>query len=154
WSSDGRQVQRSQLSDLETLWAFTPGASMLASASDDLVLWETSSGSQYASIQQLSWVTAIAFRPDGAVIATGHDDGRVRLWNVESQKMEAEFHGHKQPLSALSFNPSGKLLASASEDRLIQIVDVAGSKCIQTLKGHTDRIPALAWHADGQMLAS
>jgi WD40 repeat protein len=154
WTPDGRQIREFMLSDLETLWVFHPDATLLASASDDVILWDARDGSQIASIQQLSWVTAMAFSPDRSILATGHDDGRVRLWNVESQQQIAELNLHPSPISALAFRLDGQQLATAGEDRLIHRVDLSSQQIVQTLEGHTDRIPALAWHPNGQILAS
>lgn len=154
WTDTGKQLTQRFLSDLETLWSFSIDAAILASASDDLILWNCADGSQIARIPQLSWVTALAFNPDKTLIATGHDDGRVRLWNTDTQKMVAECREHAEPISALAFSHDGKRLATAAEDRVIQIIDTATQKRVMTLSGHTDRIPALAWHRDGQMLAS
>ncbi|MFL5342867.1 MAG: WD40 repeat domain-containing protein [Gemmataceae bacterium] len=154
WGHDGRQLKQTFLSDLETLWLFSPDASWLASAADDLSLWDAATGTQLATIQQPSWVTAAVFSSDKSLIATGHDDGRVRLWNCESQALVAELHEHQAPVSALAFSPDGSKLAIAGEDRLIQIVDVKTGLRHKTLTGHTDRIPALAWHAGGTLLVS
>jgi WD40 repeat protein len=154
WTDSGKQLSQRYLFDLETLWLFSPDATMLASASDDLILWNCADGSQAATIQQLSWVTALAFSPDQNTIATGHDDGRVRLWNTESQSLVAEYREHRAAVSALSFSPDGKRIASAGEDRNIQVVDIASGKRVMTLAGHTDRIPALAWQKDSQTLVS
>jgi WD40 repeat protein len=154
WHGDGRQVKQLFVSDLDTLWVFSGDATWLASASDDLTIWDSATGSQFATIQQLSWVTAMAFSPDKKLIATGHDDGRVQIWETETQELRLALREHKAAVSALAFSPSGDRLAIAGEDRLIQIIDLAAKKRIQSLAGHTDRIPALAWHADGNLLAS
>jgi WD40 repeat protein len=154
WTADGRQLRQTLLSDLETLWMFNPDATILASASDDVTLWDAREGSQIAAIQQLSWVTALAFSPDKATLATGHDDGRVRLWNSESQALIVELRDHDSPISALAFSNDGKRLATAGEDRAIHIIDMASRNKIKSLTGHTDRVPALAWHPDGKLLAS
>src|SRR2546421_7850230 len=94
WAADGRQLRQAFLSDLETLWRFSPDAAWLASAADDLTLWDAAAGSSFATIQQPSWVTAVAFSPDKALVATGHDDGRVRLWDCDTQALVGVFHEH------------------------------------------------------------
>ena len=60
WAADGRQLARHFLSDLETLWAFSPDAGLLASGNDDLLLWDAAGGQLVRRIEQDSWVTAVA----------------------------------------------------------------------------------------------
>jgi WD40 repeat protein len=150
----GRPLQEHFLSDLETLWVFSPQARLLAAASDDLSLWDVPTAKLRTTITQASWVTTVVFAPDCSVVATGHDDGKVRLWDIGCQKMVAELAAHEQPVSALAFSADGTRLASAAEDRLIHLWEVAGAKLQATLTGHTDRIPALAWHPQGKQIVS
>ncbi len=169
WSETGQQLFSSSLSDLETMWAFSSDARLLASASDDLALWDVVSGRLLTAVSQPSWVTALAFRPDRRVVATGHDDGILRLWEVAQRKgsdplnsggltpffqLLCELDGHEGAISALAFDPEGKRLASASEDKVIYLWDVETSKLLGLLAGHTDRIQALVWHPQGNRLIS
>ena len=67
WDTDsGKQLELQTLCDLETLWCFSADGRILASASNDVTLWEPGSGNLLAVIPQLSWVTALAFHPDPA----------------------------------------------------------------------------------------
>src|SRR5947209_7676748 len=50
WSADGRLAGRHELSDLETLWVFGPQARLLASASDDLVVWDVATQQRVAAV--------------------------------------------------------------------------------------------------------
>jgi WD40 repeat protein len=152
--STGHQLRWTSLSDLETLWAISPDTSLIASASDDLTLWEVASGKVLESIQQPSWVTAVAFGPGGKLLATGHDDGVVRVWDVVNRTLRLELPGPKRPISALAFNSAGSVLASAGEDRVICLWDAEKGNLNGTLKGHTDRIQALAWHPTTHRLVS
>jgi WD40 repeat protein len=155
WDTErGQQLRQFALSDLETLWTFSSQAQLLASASDDLALWNVATGELLAGITQPSWVTAVAFSPDQSQIATGHDDHMVRLWDVASRQLIRELPGHQLPVSALAFRPDGLCLASAGEDRTVTLWDLAQGKPLRSLVGHTDRIPALAWHPRGDLLVS
>src|SRR5262249_27974812 len=70
------------LGEPATLWAFGPGATRVAAASDEVSLWDVAAGERVTAWPAPSWVTALAFPPAGGLIATGHDDATVRLWDV------------------------------------------------------------------------
>ncbi|MCS6864720.1 MAG: WD40 repeat domain-containing protein [Gemmataceae bacterium] len=163
WSGEGRLLARHFLSDLETLWCFGPQGELLASGNDDLILWETATGQLFRRIEQPSdqsaWVTAIAFSPEGRLVAAGHDNGWVRFWDVASQKFLGQIAAHasgavRQPVSAVAFSPDGKWLATAGEDRVVRVWDSDSHQLVAELKSHTDRIPALVWSPDARLLIS
>lgn len=152
----GQQREWHSLSDLETLWCFSLDARVLASASDDLTIWDTSSGQALTAIPQDSWVTALAFAPDPSFIATGHDDGSVSFWDAPGhhRAFGRALRHHEEPISALAISPDSTRLAVASEDCTISLWDLRDGKHLGDLTGHTDRIPALAWHPSGTQLVS
>ncbi|MCE9532361.1 MAG: hypothetical protein K8T89_14755 [Planctomycetes bacterium] len=154
WSRDGRLLSRSFLTDLETIWAFNADATMLASASNDLVVWDIAGTQAIHRFPVDSWVMALAFSQDGKQLASGHDDGTIRLWDVAKGKLIAKWQGHKGAVSAITFRDKRGHLATAGEDRLIHVWDVASRKLLSTLKGHSDRIPSLAWQPKGEFLVS
>jgi WD40 repeat protein len=152
----GKQHEWHALSDLETLWAFSADARVLASASDDVTIWDVSSGQSLTTIAQDSWVTALALAPDPSFIATGHDDGSIGYWDAPGHHrlFGRALRHHKKAISALAISPDGRLLAAASEDRTISLWDLTTGKHVGDLIGHTDRIPAILWHPGGQQLVS
>jgi WD40 repeat protein len=150
----GRETAWYALGEPATLCGFRDGARVLASAGADLTLWDVSSGQRLAVIPQHSWVTALAFGPDPDLVATGHDDGMIRLWDAADGQLVRQFRGHRKGVSALAFRPDGRRLASAGEDKLILLWDAETGTVHGLLQGHTDRIPALAWHPDGRRLYS
>ena len=156
WSPDGRLLTRHFLSDLETLWCFSPDAKFLASGNDDLILWDVASGQLINRIEQSSWVTAIAFNAAGRTIACGHDDGSARFWDVGTQRFLGEIKVCVKaiPVSAIAFAPRGQFIATAGEDRVVRVWDEFSHKQVCELHSHTDRIPALAWSPDGSLLVS
>ncbi|HEX5269630.1 MAG TPA: hypothetical protein VFW33_04035, partial [Gemmataceae bacterium] len=155
WDLDrGRQVEWHLLSELENLWVFGRGARVLASASDEVSLWDVPTGQLQAVLPQPSWVTALALRGEAGLFATGHEDGAVCVWDAADDDQIHHLSGHRGPVSALAFSPDGTRLASAGEDRVIRVWDLATGRASAVLEGPNDRIPALAWHPSGQRLYS
>jgi WD40 repeat protein len=150
----GQPLGSAFLSDLETLWCFSGEGRILVSASDEVSLWDRDAGKLVKTLPQPSWVTAVAVRAQPAQIATGHDDGVVRIWDPAANRQVHEFAGHDQPIGALAYSPDGNRLASAGEDRIIRVWEVDSGRLLGTLSKHTDRIGAVAWHPEGRMLVS
>jgi WD40 repeat protein len=110
--------------------------------------WSVEAGDEY--------VTALAFSPDGKILAsgTGFNKSPVRLWNVADGTAIGEMTGHDSWVSSLVFWPDGKKLASSSADQTIKIWDVASRKCLDTLRGHRAEVWRLALLPDGKTLIS
>jgi WD40 repeat protein len=65
--------------------------------------------------------TSVAFSPDGAILASVHDDKVVRLWHVPSGKLLGSLKGHPKKVNSLAFSPDGALLATASDDQTVRL---------------------------------
>ncbi len=125
-----QQVSWQLLDELATQWSFSPGARFVAAGSDDLSVWDVATGELIETWQNSSWVTAIAFTPQGNIVATGHDDNVVRVWECRGATGVGddclhELHGHALPISALAFSADGQRLATAGEDKVIRLWNVA-----------------------------
>lgn len=154
WQINGRLLDRGYLSDLETVWEFAPQGRRLASGSQDLSVWDPVEHDLIFREEDLGWITALGWSPDGILLASGHDNGQVVLWDPAAGKRLGELQAQPEAISALAFSPDGQYLATAGEDRSIHIWDVGSHQLLLTLPGHTDRIASLAWSFDTMYLAS
>jgi WD40 repeat protein len=73
----------------------------------------------------LSSIVCIAYAPDGRCLATGHEDGVVRLRDPETGKPLHELKGHRYSVRSLAFTSEGRELASGSCDATILLWDMA-----------------------------
>src|SRR5260370_5481869 len=61
-------------------------------------------------------VFAVAFSPDGKMLASGSSDQTVRLWDPAAGKELAVLKGHKESVRCVAFHPDGKVIASGGWD--------------------------------------
>ena len=67
-----------------------------------------------------SWVTSIAFSPNGQWMISGSGDGSIRLWIVENGKpMSLPLKG-MSGINSVAISPDGDTIASSSLDRCVR----------------------------------
>ncbi len=106
---------------------------------------------------------AVAFAPDGKLLATGavglHNRVKVRLWDLESGQVRQTLT-HQWSIASLAFSPDGTLLAVGTSTIWpnvpgeLRLWDVATGQEAARLEGHLGGISAVAFSPDGQVLAS
>ena len=97
---------------------------------------------------ELTSVLAVAFSPDGKVLATGEKDGRVRLWNVITGKELLTLRGHSNWVNSVAWSGDSQTLASGSDDNTVKLWNVQTGDCVRTLEGHGNSVLSVAWNGD------
>jgi WD40 repeat protein/transcriptional regulator with XRE-family HTH domain len=99
-------------------------------------------------------ILAIAFSPDGRLLAAGTANGEIRLWQVVDYRQLLVCEGHTDWVKSLAFSPDGRRLASGSVDQTIRLWDVMTGTCLHTLKGHSAPVHSVAFNVKSDLLAS
>lgn len=161
WSCEQRPVELSTAPEEAWCVAFSPDGQKVAVGCDTeksrngLRLYEVATGRvlwQAADHEKL--VTAVAFTPDGATLASGSFDGVVRLSYPATGRQRACLLGHTAAVRCLAISPDGRLLASAGKDKVIHVYDLATLQLRTTLEGHEQQIMALVFAPDNRTLLS
>lgn len=90
-----------------------------------LLVWEWQSES-YILKQQGHYfdMNTLCYAPDGQTIATGGDDGKVKVWSTHSGFCFITFTEHTAPISSVVFAKQGSVLFSASLDGTVRAYDL------------------------------
>ena len=99
-------------------------------------------------------VRALAFAPDGATLATGGEDGEVRLWDAASGRERAALSGHSDMVTCLAFSPRGGMLATGSLDTTVKLWETSTGRERASLQGHVDGISAVAFAPLARQMAT
>lgn len=104
-----------------------------ASKLGQLLVWEWQSES-YVLKQQGHYfdMNTLAYSPDGQQVATGGDDGKVKLWNASSGFCFVTFSDHSSSISAVEFAKQGTVIFSASLDGTVRAYDLVRYRNFRT----------------------
>ncbi len=97
---------------------------------------------------------AVTWSPDQSLIATGHADGSIRLWEIATGHEIRRLVGHESLVWSVAYSPDGQSLASGSRDKTVRIWDVTTGREQRMIEGHQDTVWSVAYSPDGQSLAS
>jgi WD40 repeat protein len=70
--------------------------------------------------------SGIAYAPDGRTVATAAKDGTIKVWEVATWKVRAEYRGHRDRVNSLAVTADGRVI-SGGLDTTVLIWDVRPS---------------------------
>lgn len=125
---------------------------------DSLWVWDVSNDTVIRSSEKLTnhpdSFKAIAWRPDGQVIAVGLQNGSLHLIDTQSLKTISKLKPFEGAIHHIAWNPEGTEMAVSAAHPSIRLVDAATGEIRHQLEAHAFEVWGLDWSPDGGRLAS
>jgi WD40 repeat protein len=95
----------------------------------------------------------VAFSPDGSRLATGQNDGYVRLWDVETRRALGPAFEHGGLVNGVAFSADGRRIASTNgAGETAKVWDVTTGRQIGPTLRHQGVVWGVAFHPAGELL--
>jgi len=78
---------------------------------------------------------ALAVARDSGTLVSGHEDGSVRAWNVESRQERLRLVGHSGIVSAVAVTPDGRRAVSVGHDATVRLWSLTNGEALASFTG-------------------
>ncbi|KAF8972371.1 hypothetical protein BGZ46_010142 [Entomortierella lignicola] len=116
------------------------------------------SASSWDKIQTLKGhtgsVKCLSFSLTSTRLASGGNDNKVRVWDVDEGICILTLEGHSDWVDGVGYSPKGDRIVSGSQDKSVRLWDAETGNCIHTLEGHAETVTSVAYSPKGDQVAS
>jgi WD40 repeat protein len=135
-------------------FALSPDGKWLALLENsDIVLLPIASGEARIVLGRHRGANALAFSPNGAVLAAGCQDHTTVLWDVAKREQFGTLRGHRERILDVAFSPDGQWIATAGLDYTARIWDTRTAQNVATLSGSSSPAVRVHWSPTGDQIA-
>jgi WD40 repeat protein len=167
WSLDGERLQTFE-GQADNVFFLPDGQRIITEKNSVIRIWDLDTGQverEFSLPGHSSWISGLAFSPDGRNLATVGDDSKLRIWDIETGQF---WYSHTTKFNAylVTYHPGGQILAYGGcvESMILHgyrclmgkivVLDIVNDRVVSELEGHGDRVTRIAFSSDGQTLVS
>ncbi|MEO6890729.1 MAG: serine/threonine-protein kinase [Ktedonobacteraceae bacterium] len=157
---DGQDVFVHQQSRVVPSISWSPIASRIASASlngDTIQLYNgDDGGSPFSYSINSNFVSAVAWSPDGTLIASGSSGGmgdQVQIWDIVNDHKLKGYNADSRGIYSIAWSRDGKYIVFGGFDGIVQVREANTGSKILSYK-HDKLVYTVTWSHDGTRIAS
>ncbi|KAK7281987.1 hypothetical protein RIF29_10418 [Crotalaria pallida] len=103
-------------------------------------VWDLAKGYCTNTLIFPSNCNALCFSMDGQTIFSGHVDGNLRLWDIQTGKLLSAVVAHSLAVTSISVSRNGNVVLTSGRDNLHNLYDVRSLEVTGTLRAAGNRV--------------
>jgi WD40 repeat protein len=128
----------------------TDGKALLAAVGPALVRIDANNGAPLATLgRHGKTITCLSLASDGRTLATGADDGSIKIWDVAAARETRSLSAHRGSVYSVCFDPAGKRLISAG-NREARVWDAGTGKSLREWPASYTLVASAIFTPDGK----
>ena len=129
---------------------FSSDSRWIMAASYSLKIWNAETGHLHFNSGQMVRITSLAAAADGSIVVTGHQDGSLRIFDVErNELLYCVDIGFNISFTDISITPDGGLAVTLDEKQGIHLWDCETGSQVCSFSEHNESIYSLYLHPSG-----
>ncbi|XWS37176.1 hypothetical protein CRYUN_Cryun19dG0020300 [Craigia yunnanensis] len=103
-------------------------------------VWDLHKGYCTKTIIFHSNCNALCLSTDGLTICSGHVDGNLRLWDIQTGKLLSEVAAHSLAITSISLSRNGNVVLTSGRDNLHNLFDILSLEVCGTFRATGNRV--------------
>jgi hypothetical protein len=128
------------------------GRHVAAAVGRSILVWHAGASGKPRRLAVHAVIRSLAISPDGRFVASGDQNGTVRVWAVERAEAPTVLSGSNEPVTALAFSADGRRVLSGGDDGALRVWDWDPGRTLAPAGLEAARWPPVVTH-DGSLVA-
>ncbi|MFZ9689276.1 MAG: c-type cytochrome domain-containing protein [Phycisphaerales bacterium] len=105
-------------------------------------------------VKHTDWVTAVAYSPDGVLLATADRGGGLHVWEGESGAPYMSLGGHPAAIRGLDWSPDGNVVVTCGEDGRVRMWELSSGGMAKEWSAHAPGALHVGIGRDGSIVTA